>query len=127
MTDSRTSDRYLYVNTAAVPEWTAFGSVCYALGVAGKLVDRRSAAVPGASVASEAPQLTTRRDSRESCKSGEAERLIVSVQSVGECADVVNAVRSAYLALTRLKHVLPLWGQLTQVTSSSPAAISACG
>jgi hypothetical protein len=28
VTDSRASDRYLYVNATAVPEWTVFGPVC---------------------------------------------------------------------------------------------------
>lgn len=64
VTDSGANDRYMYVNTSACAwnacEWTGFGPGCYALGVVGKLVGSRSAAVRGASVAPEAPQLTTR-------------------------------------------------------------------
>jgi hypothetical protein len=45
----------------------------------------------------------------------------VRVQSVGKHTDVVNAVRRAYLALITYSprtRGLPLWDQLTQVTSS---------
>jgi hypothetical protein len=97
-------------------------SCLLALGVAGKLVDSRSAAVHRElQDASEAPQLTTRRRSGKVEQAWAAERLIVRVQSVGKHTDVVNAVRRAYLALITYSprtRGLPLWDQLTQVTSS---------
>ena len=118
VTDSRASDRdcYLHVGTAAVPEWPAFGPVCYALGVAGKLVDSRSAAVQELQARWRLLRSQRGEVREKSCRSGELERLIVGEESVGKYADVADAVPC--LSGSHQHPSAPL-AQLTQVTSSS--------